>query len=200
MTDQWGVGSKAQDKAFDTAKLQNGETVELVFGEHPHSRRDNNIYARWSDGRVEAFDGHRIRTRVELEEWNYLKMSGLSGNEVREGGTGNIYFNDRLVHSFFFRRIESALRQAERLVEQLKDHPARLWEWRDGHPSIIGRKVYYHGIPATVKTWWADQGAVCLSAAAPESTFPRMPWHDREEPEAEIKDDLLSPHIWWFRD
>jgi len=47
MEEQWGVGAKASAKAFMQTKVGK-ETVELIHGEHPHSRSDNNIYARWT--------------------------------------------------------------------------------------------------------------------------------------------------------
>ncbi len=42
----WGVGDCADAKAFDTA-IVNGRSVDLIHGEHPHSRSDNTTYARF---------------------------------------------------------------------------------------------------------------------------------------------------------
>ena len=49
MNEQWGVGKEKDAKAFDTVKM-GGEELELIFGEHPHSRQDNTIYARGKSG------------------------------------------------------------------------------------------------------------------------------------------------------
>src|SRR6266550_5734358 len=92
MTDKWGVGNKKDEKAFAKTFVGSRE-VELFFGEFPHSRSDNNIYARWPDGRIDEFDGHRVLVSVELSMKNYLKESELSGDEIRKGGSCLIKFN-----------------------------------------------------------------------------------------------------------
>ncbi len=59
MEEQWGFGNAKENKAFDTVKIGE-ETVDLFFGEHPHSRQDNTIYARTKGGSIYEFDGHRL--------------------------------------------------------------------------------------------------------------------------------------------
>lgn len=54
---QWGVGDQADAKAFATADVA-GQRVDLIHGQFPHSRRDNNTYARMSH-HIVAFDGNR---------------------------------------------------------------------------------------------------------------------------------------------
>src|SRR5262245_36631578 len=95
--DQWGFGNPEKQEAFDHSMMDDGTPFDLVFGEFPHSRSDNDVYARFADGSVEDFDGHRVLVRVSLRSMNYLKCSGLSGNEVRKGGWCMIEFNGRKV-------------------------------------------------------------------------------------------------------
>jgi len=200
MSDQWGVGNAKAAKAFASAQVGK-ETVDLIFGEHPHSRSDNNIYARWPDGRIEGFDGHQIRVDLTFTSENYLKTAGLSGNEVRKAGNCTILFNDKPVYSFFYRDINYALTKANHLVTTLLEFSVRLW---DVETDLIGRKIYYHRQPATVVAFWPDQGAVLIQFED-GYTMPRSPY-DIEDGydsdwvgESRVKDDLLSAHIWWYR-
>jgi len=203
--EQWGPGDLKGAKAFATAKMQNGEEFELFNGEHPHSRNSNNQYARFKDGRIEGFDGHRVIVKVELETYNYLKQSGLSGNEVRKGGTGKIFFDGAQVAEFFYRETEYGLRRAQKLIDQLFDHPGNIW---DKKTDLKGRKVYYRDTPAVITHWFKDQGTVMVQAC-PGHLFP-IPAYVQDDPDGNgvpfeeeerhrVKCELWDPHIWWFR-
>lgn len=205
MAEDWGVGNKADAKAFATADVE-GKEVELIHGEHPHSRRDSTTYARWPDGSVEGFAGHRVRRRIEIEESNYLKTSGLSGNEVRKACSCTIYFNDKPVYAFGAREAPAALLRARHIIGKLEDLPIHHWDKPE--EEIVGRKVFYRDDPAVITDFFADQGAIVLKADG--CSFRPPAWQQADEEEMamraadgndqEIKDDILSPHIWWFRD
>jgi hypothetical protein len=206
---QFGVGNATKEKAFATATLGRGEharIVELIFGEHPHSYSENNIYARYTDGRIEEFDGHRIQVKIELETYNYLKESELSGDEIRKGGEGKIYLNGEPTDSWFFRDIEHALDGAKHRLATIMDHPLRLWD-KTERAKVVGRKVYYQNTPAVVRHFFADQGCVVL-APADGYSFPVPAYAiedaresggtaEREEDTAKI--EITSPEIWWWR-
>ena len=195
----WGVGDQAMAKPFAVAMV--GKTqVELITGQHPHSRSDNRHYARWPDGRIEEFDGHRIQIRVELQTYNYLKESELSGDQVRKGGTGRIFFNARQVYEWFFRDVQQACRQTDRLIGELLACPANLWE-SDVVAKLRGRRVFYRDTPAVISSVILDQGCVLLQAETPDGQFPSPPWRERDDIlEADVKVEVIDPHIWWFRD
>ena len=205
MSDQWGVGDKAAAEPFAQAKV--GVTpVGLIFGEHPHSRSDNRVYARFPSGNVEAFDGHRLMTRIEIEESNYLKTSELSGDEVRKGGSARIFFNGVQVYEFFTRDAQRALIKAHGLIDKLSEHPAMdalLDERVPAGDRLRGRRVYYRGVPAVLAYTMPAQGCVMVEPI-PGHTFPPPPWaHDPDNSsheERDVKEDILSPHIWWYRD
>ena len=206
---KFGVGNALNEKAFGTATLGRGEharTVELIFGEHPHSYSENNIYARYPGGRIEEFDGHRIQVKIELETYNYLKESELSGDEIRKGGEGKIFINGEPTDSWFFRDITYALDEAKRRLATIMDHPLQLWDKRE-RDKIVGRKVYYNNTPALVKYFFADQGCVVLE---PEEghQFPvpayaiedaRESGGTAEREEDTVKIEITSPSIWWWR-
>lgn len=196
MSEKWGVGNRKDEKAFATVKVGD-EDVELIHGEHPHSRADNKIYARFKDGSVEGFDGHMMLVGFRYEPSNYLKTSGLSGNEVRKGGQFVVTVNGRDIYSRFCRSAERAAGMFFELEPKLFEGPI---DWRDPEGWLIDRKIYYQNVPAVITRWLADEGDVIIEAE-PGYTFPQQPWHDDFPPDDEtsVTDDILSPHIWWFR-
>ena len=197
MSERFGVGNAADSKAFGTAQIGK-QTAELILGEHPHSRSDNNVYARYPGGRIEEFDGHLILTRVEIEEYNYLKQSGLSGDEVRKGGTCRIFFNGKQVYEFFFREVERAFHRAASVVDALKESPSSMWE----SEKLLGRKIYYRDHPAIITSVIAEQG--CIIVEPDGCVFSTPPWALQDGYPAgnsqSVKTEVISPDIWWFRD
>ena len=119
--EKWGVGNASKEKAFDTVKLKNKESVELIFGENPHSRQDNNIYARTKDGQIYGFSGHRTPIKIEIEEYNYLKTSGLSGDEIRNGCTTKVYSDGIQIFETFSRNYEQGYREAHQFIIDLEN-------------------------------------------------------------------------------
>jgi len=198
----WGVGDQKDAKAFDRGRLSDGTEYELFFGQYPHSRRDNDIYARFENGDVHGFDGHRGLVRIEIEMSNYLKESGISGSEIRKGGVAKLFVDDALVHTFFARDPVYAMQQMTPLLTRLQEHPADVWS-PQGRERLIGRKVYYDNVPGVVRSWLPDQGAVVIEADEGHS-FPKPAWWGDDEGDDwewkdRIKTDLLSDKIWWFR-
>jgi hypothetical protein len=183
-----------------------GQQVELIFGEHPHSRSDNRVYARYPDGRIEAFDGHRVLISVGIESRNYLKESHLSGDEVRKGGTCTIGFNGHQVYEFFFRDPLRALLKAHEVIPKLQELPVPLHNLEKLEEQV-GRKIFYREQPAVIERFIIDQGAVILKPDG-AAKFARPCWDqpsgfdgyclDDDELER-VKDDILSPSIYWFR-
>jgi hypothetical protein len=195
--DQWGVGNVKDPKGFDKAMVGR-EQATLIFGEHPHSRCDNNIYARFSDGRIEGFDGFRTLVKVEIEEYNYLKTSELSGNEVRKGGTAKIYFDGQCCYEFFHRDAKWALTTANRLIDEIRDKCPD-WCKKDSRDKLIGKKIFYREIPAVIERLIVEQGCLIIK---PEDgdVFP-PPCYDKDREQSDIvKVEVTSPHIWWYRD
>lgn len=202
MTDEkWGPGSKVNDKAFDTATVGT-ERVELFFGEHPHSRQDNSTYARASNGEVIGFSGHRWPVSIEVEEYNYLKSSGLSGDEIRRGCQARIKIDGRHVYTLNEARDHAAaLTRLPDIIARLLEHPVRLWREED-LATLVGRRVFYRDQPAIVKRWDVEYGVF----VAPESgEFRSAPWSHRDDVEDDeitegVYCDVLSPRIYWWRD
>lgn len=198
--EEWGVGDQGSSKAFEQGALGDGTKYDLIFGEHPHGRDDDNIYARFEDGSVEGFDGHRVQVEVSIKTNNYLKMSGMSGNEVRKGGLAEISFDGDVVYTTFFRDVLDVLIRLRSTITKLIEFPI---DWKrasqEGSKELVGRLIYYRNTPAVVTDWWPDQGCIMVEAV-PGQMFPKMCWEEEGDTDRRrIKDDIFSAHIWWFR-
>jgi hypothetical protein len=202
----WGVGNRAGDKGFDSITLGEADyphrvVCDLIFGEHPHSRSDNTFYARFPDGRIEAFDGHRVRVRFDVEESNYLKTSGLSGNEIRKQCTGKLYFNDEQVYTAHHRTWEGVMRILNRVIPELLEHNVQIWKTEE-RKKLIGMKVYYKDTPATIRSYDQEFGEIVLEAESdlfPIPAYRREDGREDDPLEQRVKTSLLDPNIWWWR-
>lgn len=201
MSEQWGVGDKADAKAFDT--IAEGE---LIFGQFPHSRRDNNIYLRRPDGRIVPFDGHRRLIDVEVKSSNYEKESEFSGDEIRKSVVASIIVDGVKLVEVFGREVVDTLRRVERAIEEYSEHESQ-WFSKKAREQMPGRRIYYYNQPATIKYIIEDQNAIIIETGpnfqAPirvddEDDFDS--WDDwKVDGHYEVKEDVLSPHIWWWR-
>lgn len=200
--EKWGPGRAVNDRAYATASIGN-ERVELIFGEHPHSRQDNRTYARDRDGNITPFSGHRNPVAIEIEEYNYLKSSGLSGDDIRRQCRAKIKIDGKHIYTLHQMRDHTvALTRLPDVVAKLLEHPVRFWEEGDVG-KLAGRQVFYRDQPALVKCWDVDSGVLLV----PESgRFRASPWlsdpedRDEEDSHASVYCDVLSPSIYWWRD
>lgn len=194
--EQWGPGEETKTKkAFDTVKIGK-ESVDLIFGEHPHSRSDNNIYARTKDGAIYGFEGHRRPIKIEIEEYNYLKTSYLSGDEIRKGCTIKIFMDGIQMFDGFHRNYERGFMKAQQFLSEIEDH----MDWFPKNPDKhVGRLVAYREQLCVIKRVIVDQA--CFILETPDgSPFKRFIWEDKEdyEPETYVKVEITSPNLTWF--
>ena len=200
MSEQWGVGDQADAKAFDTVA-----EGYLIFGQFPHSRRDNNIYLRRPSGSIVPFDGFRRLIDIQIESSNYEKESELSGDEIRKSVVGKIIVDGVPLVEVFGREPQRVMKNLDRLIDEYSEHPSN-WFDKKSREALPGRKIWYHDQPATIKSIIEKQNAVIIET---EPGF-RPPtrgdddfdsWDDwKVDGHYEVKDDVLSPHIWWWRD
>lgn len=206
-SERWGVGDQADSRAFDTTTVEDS-IVELIHGEHPHSRNDNSVYGRNPvTGAVHEFDGHRRLIDITIKSSNYLKTSDFSGDEIRKSVVGAIISDGTQVYEFSHRTVEAVLLQAHRLLQVLQEHESG-WLSADERMRLPGRKIYYHEMPAMIQYVIEDQGCVMISIAR-DAMNTRIRgkeiaelWEDWLDADGDyaVKDDVLSPHIWWWRD
>lgn len=209
MEDNWGFGN-GETKPFREVIIGKNKVCGLHQGEHKHSSQDNKFYVKIGDSGTQddyvGFNGHWNLVDVQFESSNYLKSSYLSGDEVRKTGMCKI-FSDRIqVYEFFYRELNWALIKAANVISQLEEH-ASWWMRKDERAKLVGRKVYYHDEPAIITSIIEEQGCVILKPDGME-VFKDPIWllEDKKDGQlwdmderSSVKDDVLSPHIWWFR-
>lgn len=199
MSDEWGPGDPVNWSDHGSVMIGN-RRLPLIYGEHPHSRSDNNHYVNMGRREPVGFSGHRILVSVSLESSNYLKSSGFSGDEVRKGGSGKILADGEVVYEFFFRDIHHALRKADQVITELMEHSS-FWMFRDEREKLVGRAIYYREVPAVITSLIVDQGCVMIETADGKP-FPRPVWRDGDDYDDEsnrVKVEVTDGNIWWFR-
>jgi len=194
--DKWGPGNLSKIKIFETNRFDNGTKLELFFGEHPHSRQDGTIYARTPDGGIYGFDGHRRRMKIDIEEFNYLKTSELSGDEVRKGCKGKLFVNDVQCYTTTGRTYEGVFHSIQNWVAKMETN----WDWYPHNvKKEIGRVIGYQEQLFRIKSFDIEEGTMIIETAdgLPRKRFL---WEDPEdfEMESKIVVDIISPQITWY--
>lgn len=199
MDDQWGDGDRANWSNHGLVKVGD-RTYPLIYGEHPHSRSDNQHYVEM-DGDVVGFDGHRIEIDVNIKMRNYLKSSHYSGDEVRKGGSCQIIADGEAVFEFFARDAQGALLRAHHLITELSEHSSG-WLMKSERDKLVGRKVFYREVPAVVTRLILDQGCMILSTESGQPFPPPVyatKGDDDDERDPDVKVEVTDPNIWWHR-
>jgi len=160
--------------------------------------------AHWS-----SFNGHHICVDVDIRQYNEREVNDWKGrDEVRGRTYAKILFNKEPVYEISWGTIAGILVKLQVVIPELLNLPA-LTEYlrsktlkNEEGESLIGRKVYYREHPGVITRFLGDQG--CVIIEADPWPWPTPVWaagdEDIYENDDDIKDDILSPHIWWFRD
>ncbi len=199
--ERWGVGKEANSKAFDNIKIGD-EEFDLIHGQYPHSRRDNTTYARHKKypENITGFDGHRIPFKIEIEEYNYLKSSGLSGDEIRKGCTGKLFLDGQQIFECGGRTYDRAYKNIERFIDSME----MMWSWYPKKVNEeIGKLVKYEGQMFRIKSFIIS---LCCMILDTDDGKPRKPFQSESEDveegdfenETSIKVEVNSDRIWWF--
>lgn len=198
---KWGVGKEANSKPFDTAIIH-GQKYDLIFGEFPHSRRDDNMYARSQENPEEivGFDGHRLPFKIVIEEKNYIKRSGLSGNEVRKSCSGALFLNDVQIFDCSHRKHEYTYKAIQQFIDDMEGN----WDWFPNKVNEkIGTFVMYENQLFKIESFIVSQA--CMMLVTPDGK-PRQPFvyehEDVEENDFDgtdsLKVEITSDKLWWY--
>lgn len=131
-----------------------------------------------------------------VRENNYVKFK-WDEHDIRGGVFCEIYLNGDKVYEFGARDVEYALARAAVLKSEIMECPFDF----TSPDEEIGRKVYYKDEPAIIEMAILDQGCVVLKKDA-SGNFKKPVWDDEgwQDEDSTVKEDILSDHIWWFRD
>lgn len=150
------------------------------------------------------FDGERVIVDVEIRSENYRVVNEWKGrDEVRSSTVAKVFFNRQPVWEAQG-RIPGLLVGLYNDIAKLKEL-IPLYDHITKGKGLIGRKVYYHNQPATIVRFLGDQGCVILTPESGEwqpysHQLERDYDHDRYEAREDAKVEILSEHIWWWRD
>jgi hypothetical protein len=196
MSTKSGVGNAINEKPFDVVKMKNGDSLELIHGEHPHSKQDNTVYARTKDGTIYDFDGYRRPFKIEIEEYNYLKSSGFSGDEIRKGCSIKVFCDGVQVFDEFHRNYEHGYRIANQFILDMELN----WGWFPKNvDEKIGKTIGYREQLFKIKSFLISQSCMIISTID-DKPRKKFLWEDEEdvEDEIELKVEITSPHITWY--
>jgi hypothetical protein len=169
-----------------------------------YSDTTNDGEAHWS-----SFQGHHICVDVDIRQVNEREVNSWKGrDEVRGRTYAKVLFNKEPVYEISRGDLSRTLLQLQVVIPELMQLPA-LTEYLKskmlGHGtgnSLIGRKVFYQNHPGIIKSFIGEQG--CVMIEADPGPWPTPAWaignEDMHEGNENVKTNILSPHIWWYRD
>ena len=87
-------------------------------------------------------------------------------------------------------------------IQRLKDHPINFNEigWKD---KVIGRKLWWRGQPGIVTRWVDGQACIIIEPDGIDRFKIPEEFRDDDSPiyeDEDIKADIFSGHIYWFRE
>lgn len=98
---------------------------------------------------------HRICWEINYRQFNRMKYKWDEW-DIRNGGICKMHANGKLVYSFYSREIGYALSRAQSLEVILLEHPFDFLNQEKEN----GRKIWYYGLPATIKTSSMNPGEI----------------------------------------
>lgn len=195
-----GLGSTQIERhiALGMADEYNRDVPGWWWADYSDTTEDGS--AHWS-----RFDGHRICIGVDMQSWNERVVNDWKGrDEIRKCGRAVVTFDGVPVWEVEHRDSLSMLLQLHHDIGELLNLDPLVHFVKGDVEWLINRKIFYRDQPATISRFIGDQGCVIME---PESGV----WNpvcyrqgddaeDDYERKESVKDRILSPHIWWWRD
>lgn len=188
-------------KEHDLGKMNN-QSATLWVKKDKSLFNEEDEYIPWID-----IGTNRASWNITINQGN--SISYKHNDWVIKGHTTvNIRFNNSEVYEFSTNNLDTAFSEAQNKIRQLSELPVEL-----DNLDIKGRKIYYKGMPAIIHNRFVE-GSLILSPDCDEKNIDGWwdglvePWFedynydhlDACQEAGEIKVDILSPHIYWFRD
>lgn len=145
------------------------------------------------------FGGEAPEWGVTFAKVNYVK-SKWDETEVRSSGSCWITRNGKKFYQILARDMDYGLAKAQYILSKLLEECPLYLAERNWKEQAIGKKIWFREQPAVIKNinnnnelWIVPDGVERFKAPAH--------WNmDYEDYEEGLYVDLLSPHIYWFRD
>lgn len=136
----------------------------------------------------------------DMNPKNYTKTK-WDETEARSGGGVAITRNGE-IFCHVTGGINYGVDQARVMIARFNEHPLKL-NSINFDKKAIGRKVWWRSEPAIVTSYIHGQACVILEPDG-IAQFTVPPEFAKEDPDyyedGDVKAEILSPHIWWFRD
>lgn len=195
--------------------VESGSMSDPMLTSHPVSLGQTYTYRKDSSGWEEFaycpqddgdhwvdFNGYRVIVDIDIRQHNRRRTHDWKGyDEIKGSTSARISFNGAVVDEVGGVDLSAVLQQVDQHVKDLMHlDPLMRHLAGDRRPrfSLVGRPIYYHDQAATIVRYVEGQACVIIQ---PEPGYLPAPWqtdgYDHGEP---IKDTVLSPHIWWYRD
>lgn len=198
MEEKWSVGENAKEKQAFGKTIVDGYEYDLIFGDHPHSRQDNTIYARDKEGRVTGFDGHRLLFKIVIEEHNYMKSSGLSGDQIRKSCKGELWLNGVQIYEGSHRTYDRMYKEITRFIDDMEMN----WNWFPNKlDEVIGKTIGYKEQLFVIERVIVDQACLVLKHVdGKRKKFLYEDDEDFDEYEAidPVKVQITNKSICWY--
>jgi len=156
--------------------------------------------AHWS-----SFEGYRVCIDIDIRQVNEREVNSWKGRDEIRGRTyAKVLFNKEPVYEVCHRDIFKLLLQLQVVIPKLMNLPALMDYLRTqgslSETTLIGRKVFYQNHPGIIRSFIGHQGCVMIKADPGPWPAPVWATEDDHEKNEDVKTDILSPHIWWYRD
>lgn len=155
------------------------------------------------------FDGHQVQVDIELHTANRREVNAWKGrDEIRAEGTWTLALNRQRCYDGYLRNDPlDQLIDIRRIAMRMLNHDAIDWRLEATvADQLTGRRVYYDRTPAVISSASVlEQGCVMLRPVGVD-LFPAAVYiQERDEGDDprdrdEIKVELLSERVWWWRD
>ncbi|WP_030917258.1 hypothetical protein [Streptomyces sp. NRRL B-24720] len=192
-----------RDGQYVTARETLGLADELNREDHWRWADVSGNGTHWSH-----FEGHHVQIDIGFHTENRREVNQWKGrDEIRAEGTWTLALARQQVWEGCIRRNPlDELIEIRRIAQRLIYHEAI--DWRSSKPvaeQLLGRRVYYQRVPAVVSgTSVLSQGCVMLKPVGVDLFLPHVSCLANDEEDHwnrdEVKVELLSPDVWWWRD
>lgn len=156
---------------------------------------DDIEYIPWID-----IGANRLCWDIQIKQRNSINYKYLS-TRINGDTLVIIKLNNKPFYEFTTYKLEYAFNKAQNIIYQLEEHPLVI-----DNEDVVGRKIYYKNLPAIIVN--SGIGYVIIKPDCKEDELDKW-WlkygniwdeNDDEQPIREdIKDDILSPNIFWYR-
>jgi hypothetical protein len=146
------------------------------------------------------FNGEPVRWGIESYSNNYTS-SKWGETEVRHNYQIVITRNGKPFVSFGARDLSYGLATAQYKLANYQEHPINFTD-RNFKEKLEGRKIWYKNQKAIVEKW--VEGQACIIIKFENGKYEPLEYEKEDNivylEEDYVKEDILSKHIWWFRD